>query len=60
MTCPTCQAYAEPDRETGYDGADLCPTCIALGWDYDARGDLYRLTREDEWLVRAEEEKEAL
>lgn len=27
MECTSCGRYAAPDRETGYDADDLCPTC---------------------------------
>jgi hypothetical protein len=30
MTCRKCGRYAPPDRETGYDGDDLCPDCSIL------------------------------
>jgi hypothetical protein len=29
MNCPACGRYGEPDPFTGYDGADICPSCKA-------------------------------
>ena len=32
MSCPNCGRDGIPDPETGYDGADLCPSCQADGF----------------------------
>ena len=29
MNCPACGRYGELDPATGYDGADICPSCKA-------------------------------
>lgn len=40
MTCTICGRYAEPDRETGYDADEMCPSCAYdREWNAANRGD---------------------
>lgn len=40
MSCPVCGRYGEPERETGYDANDVCPTCQRYGWTVTSAGEL--------------------
>lgn len=38
MNCPNCGCWSPPDRETGYDADELCPSCKAELPDQDEPG----------------------
>jgi hypothetical protein len=50
MTCAACGAWAPAERETGYDGDQICATCAEKGWIYK------RSQRSGKWHVVIEED----